>query len=123
MEIKKGDYLKDNFSGFCIKITNDGLKDGFIRGIGYKGKRNTILEMLENGTYSLIPTLVKNGKIAKLVSVSLKTRVVVSENASDEEIMELAIPQLCLKLKEEGVFDNLENIEDDLICPYETDIV
>src|SRR3990172_9904176 len=57
-------------------------------------------------------------KVAKLVYVSLLTRVVVNENATDEEIMETAKPKLIDKIKQEGL-ENLEEIVDDTEVPYD----
>jgi hypothetical protein len=56
-------------------------------------------------------------KVAKLVTVTFVTRVVVDENASDEQIFEAARPQLKQKAAEE-MFENLEEIKDDTECPY-----
>jgi hypothetical protein len=57
-------------------------------------------------------------KVAKLVYVSLMTRVVVDENATEQEIMELAIPKL-LENFMDSPFENLDDITDDLECPFE----
>lgn len=59
---------------------------------------------------------VKNGKVAKLVTITLMTRVVVDENESDENIFEKARPRLKIKAEEE-MWENLESIEDDTECP------
>ena len=116
-EIKKGYYLKDVATGWCVKITNDGSKDGFVRGSGYKGNREVIIKALEAGTYEIIPTLATNGKIAKLVTVTLKTRVVVPVDATEDEILEYAKPNFVMKVKLE-LNENLDSIEDDLAVPY-----
>jgi hypothetical protein len=55
-------------------------------------------------------------KVAKLVYVSLMTRVIVDENATEQEIMELAVPKLLENLMD-SPFDHLEDITDDLECP------
>lgn len=60
------------------------------------------------------------GKVAKLVSVSLITRVIVDENASEQDILELAIPKLSEKLMDEP-FEHIEEIVDDEECPYDHD--
>ena len=57
-------------------------------------------------------------KVAKLVCVSLMTRVIVDENATDEEIMQKARPQFVEKLNEDGLLDHLESIEDDEEMPF-----
>lgn len=56
-------------------------------------------------------------KVAKLVTVTFITRVVVDENSSDEQIFEAARPMLKLKAQEE-MFENLESIVDDLESPH-----
>lgn len=58
-------------------------------------------------------------KVAKLVYVSLMTRVVVDENATDEEILEKCKVHFIDKIENE-IFDHLESIEDDEECPYGT---
>ncbi len=60
-------------------------------------------------------------KVAKLVYVSLMTRVVVDENATEQEIMELAVPKLSENLMD-SPFEHLEDIIDDLECPYDENI-
>lgn len=57
-------------------------------------------------------------KIAKLVCVSLMTRVIVDENATEQDILELAIPKLSEKLMDEP-FEHIESMEDDTECPYD----
>jgi hypothetical protein len=57
-------------------------------------------------------------KVAKLVSVSLMTRVIVDENASESEILELAGIKLAEKIQNE-LTEHLESIEDDIECPYD----
>jgi hypothetical protein len=59
-------------------------------------------------------------KVAKLVSVSLMTRVIVDENASESEILELAGIKLSEKIQNE-LTEHLESIEDDIECPYDPD--
>ena len=55
-------------------------------------------------------------KVAKLVYVSFITRVVVDENATDDQIIEAAKPNLYEKVRLE-TGENLEKIEDDTECP------
>jgi len=57
-------------------------------------------------------------RIAKLVCVSLMTRIIVDEDATEEQMMEQARPQLIEKLQEDGLLDHVENIEDDEECPF-----
>jgi len=57
-------------------------------------------------------------KVAKLVHVSMTTRVVVDKDASVEEIMEVASLRLIDKLNNEKM-EHLESIEDDIECPYD----
>jgi hypothetical protein len=63
-------------------------------------------------------------KIAKLVCVSLMTRVIVDEGLSEDEllekVMEQARPKLVEKLMNDGLGDHLESLEDDNECPYGT---
>ena len=58
------------------------------------------------------------GKVAKLVCVSLMTRVIVDENASETEILELAGIKLAEKIQHE-LTEHLEVIEVDIECPYD----
>lgn len=60
-------------------------------------------------------------KIAKLVCVTLMTRVIVDENADEQTIMELAIPKLSEKLMDEP-FEHIESIENDEVCPYDPEM-
>lgn len=59
-------------------------------------------------------------KVAKLVYVSLLTRVIVDENATQKDIMELAVPKLSEKLMD-SPFEHIEEIVDDIECPYTSD--
>ena len=57
-------------------------------------------------------------KVAKLVSVSLTTRVIVEEGTSDEDILIKAQDRLIYKIETE-INEHLESIEDDTECPYD----
>jgi len=57
-------------------------------------------------------------KVAKLVYVSLMTRVVVDENATDEQILNAAKPNFEQKIAYE-LNEHLEDIVDDTECPYD----
>lgn len=57
-------------------------------------------------------------KVAKLVTVILITRVIVDNNASEEEILEIAKPRLRQKLNDE-MFENIESIVNDVDSPYD----
>ena len=57
-------------------------------------------------------------KIAKLVMVSLMTRVIVEDTASEEEILNEARGRFH-NIVENDLSENLESIEDDTECPYE----
>lgn len=57
-------------------------------------------------------------KVAKLVAVSFLTRVVVEENATEEEILEKAKSNFAFKIEDE-LSENLEYIVDDIECPYD----
>jgi len=56
-------------------------------------------------------------KIAKLVRVTLVTRVIVDECATYQEIMELAIPKLSENLMDSPL-ESIDEIVDDTECPY-----
>lgn len=59
----------------------------------------------------------KKGKVAKLVTISLTTRVVVDEDASEEEIIELSRKNFFDKINLE-LSENIEEIYDDEEMPY-----
>ena len=61
-------------------------------------------------------------KVAKLVRVSLVTRVIVDVDATEQEIMELAVPKLSENLMD-SPFDNFDEIVDDTECPYEEEYI
>lgn len=56
-------------------------------------------------------------KVAKLVVVSLMARVVVDEDATDEQILDAVRPQFANKVQME-LEDHLEEIFDDKECPF-----
>jgi hypothetical protein len=56
-------------------------------------------------------------KIAKLVTLTLQTRVVVEEGTDDEEVMELARPKFADKIKYEYL-ENIEEVIEDKEQPY-----
>lgn len=56
-------------------------------------------------------------KVAKLVAVSFLTRVIVEENATEEEVLEKAKSNFAFKIEDE-LSENLEYIVDDIECPY-----
>jgi hypothetical protein len=47
----------------------------------------------------------------------MKTRILVDENASERDIIELASIRMSEKIQHE-FNENLESIEDDIECPY-----
>lgn len=57
-------------------------------------------------------------KVAKLVYVSLATRVVVEEDATESEILDKAKPNFYPKIQFE-LGEHLEDIVDDIECPYD----
>jgi hypothetical protein len=60
------------------------------------------------------------GKVAKLVTITMTTRIIVDENATKEQIIELASIKMSEKIQEE--FDqNIESIQDDNECPYDAE--
>lgn len=56
-------------------------------------------------------------KVAKLVRVSLVTRVIVEDTASEADILDIAVPKLCDSLKD-CPLQHVEEIVDDIECPY-----
>lgn len=58
-------------------------------------------------------------KIAKLVRVSLVTRVVVdiADSENEDEILGLAIPKLSENLMD-SLYESVDEIVDDIECPY-----
>jgi uncharacterized protein (UPF0212 family) len=59
-------------------------------------------------------------KVAKLVRVSLVTRVIVEDTASEQDILELAIPKLSEALMD-NPYESVEEIVADTECPYTID--
>ena len=57
-------------------------------------------------------------KVAKLVCFSLMTRVIVDENATDEEIVAAARPRIQARINNDELGENLESVEDDEELPY-----
>lgn len=60
-------------------------------------------------------------KVAKLVAFSLMTRVIVDENATDDQIIAAAYKGVQDKIDNRELGDNLESIEDDEEMPYDED--
>lgn len=60
-------------------------------------------------------------KVAKLVYVSLVTRVIVDDNASDSEILMKAQMKFIEKIENE-IYEHLEEIVDDTECPYDENL-
>jgi hypothetical protein len=56
-------------------------------------------------------------KVSKLVYVTLLTRVVVEETATEQEIMKIAVPKLCENLNDSPI-ENIEKIVNDTEMPY-----
>lgn len=56
-------------------------------------------------------------KVAKLVYVTLLTRVIVDSEADDSDTMEIAVPKLCENL-ENSPMENIDKIVLDIECPY-----
>ncbi len=57
-------------------------------------------------------------KVAKLVDVSLRTRVIVDKNATEDEIIQQS-KQKFIDTINTSLGDNIEDIEDDDECPYD----
>jgi len=59
-------------------------------------------------------------KVAKLVCFSLMTRVIVDEDATDDDIIKACYPRIQAKIDNRELGDNLEEIDDDEECPAGT---
>jgi len=57
-------------------------------------------------------------KVAKLVEVSLLVRIIVDENATEDQIIEATYPKLQDKLDNREIGDNVMSIEDDEEVPF-----
>lgn len=79
--------------------------------------RLATMEEIEKHRPDVVPELVK--PVAKLVTVSLCTRVIVDENATDLEILEACKSNFVARVELE-LGENLESITDDTECPYGT---
>ena len=60
-------------------------------------------------------------KKAHLVYVSIATRVVVDENATEQEIIQLANARIINNIIVDGIFENVEEVLEDDECPYDAD--
>jgi hypothetical protein len=58
------------------------------------------------------------GKVAKLVTITMTTRVIVDENASESDVIEQASIKMSEKIQHE-FNENLESICEDTECPYD----
>jgi hypothetical protein len=58
---------------------------------------------------------------AHLVYVSMATRVVVDENATEQDIIKLANAQIINNIIADGIFENVEEVLEDNECPYDAD--
>ena len=58
-------------------------------------------------------------KVAKLVYLNLLTRVVVDEDATEEEIIKASRHKFIDKVSDESFGENIEDIVDDEECPYD----
>lgn len=116
MKIEKGKYIRDSH-GTLIKITSDGSKTGWVRGNGYKISKQELLSRIEAGTYAIVDSPARNGKVAKLVTAAFMVRVIVPENATEEQIIAAAAPKL-MEAVDYDLLENIEEIVDDLVVPY-----
>ena len=57
-------------------------------------------------------------KVAKLVYMSMATRVIVNQDATEEQILEVARSKFIEKCRTD-LGDNIEEIVDDEECPYD----
>lgn len=58
------------------------------------------------------------GRVAKLVTMTLTTRVIVEDGTSEDKIISLAIPRFIDKVVNEPN-EHIEEILDDEECPYD----
>lgn len=58
-------------------------------------------------------------KKAYLVYVSLATRVVVDDNATEQDIIKLANTNILNNIIADGIFENVEEVVEDEECPYD----
>jgi hypothetical protein len=59
-------------------------------------------------------------RVAKVVTISLMTRVIVDENATDEQIVDAAKSKFIEKINNNELMENLEDIVEDTECPFGT---
>jgi hypothetical protein len=59
-------------------------------------------------------------KVTKIVSISLMTRVIVDENATEEQIVEIAKKSFQKKLDNNELLENLDSISKDKEMPFGT---
>lgn len=57
-------------------------------------------------------------KVAKLVEFSLLVRVIVNENATDDQIIEASYPKIQDKINSRELGDNLVSVEEDEEVPF-----
>lgn len=60
-------------------------------------------------------------KVAKLVYVSMATRIVVEDTATEDEILNVASMRFIDKITNE-LSEHIEDIVDDEECPYDEDL-
>ncbi len=51
----------------------------------------------------------------------MATRVVVDENATEQDIIKLANAQIINNIIADGIFENVEEVLEDNECPYDAD--
>lgn len=99
----------DSLINFSVAITEEDEEDSYI----------TNFSLVKTAQYKIEKPKPKTEiKVAKLVKVSLMTRVIIKRYATEQEIMELAIPKLCENLME-SPFENIDSIDDDRESPYD----
>lgn len=73
----------------------------------------------------LIKIFIMSKKVAKIVTYSLSTRVVVDELCTNEQIVNSTYKNILAKVQNGELNENLESIKDDTECPvgtFETDV-
>ena len=58
-------------------------------------------------------------KVTKLVYTSMVTRVVVDENATEQQIIEASKPNFIEKIVDTAFGEHIEEVIDDEECPYD----
>ena len=97
----------DEGLGLVVKVHNHELVD-----------ETQVLELKKLVDVVVLERKKESKKVAKLVAISLMTRVIVDEDATDEQIVQEAKKNFQAKLDNNELMDNLESIENDEEIPF-----